>query len=254
MVTTVSDITSIGDSHPRFRRIDEIQAEYGAAWSDVYLTFDIDWACDAVLADTIDLVEAAGVPATWFVTHATPLLARLSDNPLFELGIHPNFNPLLAGECGARSIHNVLEELQKLVPQARAVRAHSMVQSSRLSQVYADLGLTHECNSFVPEQAHAILQPWKLWNNVLRIPHFWEDDATCLYRHWTPMSVLARRRGLKVFDFHPIHVFLNTEDLSRYYRTKHWHNHPEALLAHRHDGRGARTELCELLLLGRGGQ
>lgn len=61
----------------------------------LYLTFDIDWACDGVLADTIDLVEEADVCATWFVTHDTPLLKRLRENPKFELGIHPNFNNIL---------------------------------------------------------------------------------------------------------------------------------------------------------------
>lgn len=43
----------------------------------LYLTFDVDWACDEVLADTIDLVEEADVCATCFVTHDAPLLKRL---------------------------------------------------------------------------------------------------------------------------------------------------------------------------------
>ncbi len=67
-------------------------------WSDtVFLTFDVDWACDEVFADTIDLVEQADVCATWFITHGTPLLERLRENPKFGLGIHPNFNNILAG-------------------------------------------------------------------------------------------------------------------------------------------------------------
>ncbi len=64
----------------------------------IFLTFDIDWACDGVLADTIDMVEQADICATWFVTHDTPLLNRLRKNPKFELGIHPNFNNILMGK------------------------------------------------------------------------------------------------------------------------------------------------------------
>ncbi len=63
----------------------------------IFLTFDLDWAHDEVINDAIDLVEAVDVPATWFVTHATPTLERLRANPKFELGVHPNFNPLLDG-------------------------------------------------------------------------------------------------------------------------------------------------------------
>jgi hypothetical protein len=231
----------------RFRRISELPLEPASEWSDVYLTFDIDWACDEVLAETIDLVESAGVAATWFVTHATPLLGRLMRNPAFELGVHPNFNPLLAGAADAAGIIAVMDDLRAIVPDARVVRAHSMVQSSRLSQVYVDRGFTHECNDFIPEQAEWDLRPWRLWNGLLRVPHFWEDDATCLYRQWTPMATLLSRPGLKVFNFHPIHVFLNTEDLDRYERTRPWHQRPGELRAHRHAGAGTRAALCDLL-------
>lgn len=62
----------------------------------VFFTFDIDWACDEVLSDTIDIIEAAGVSATFFVTHQTTLLERLRANSAIELGVHPNFNTLLS--------------------------------------------------------------------------------------------------------------------------------------------------------------
>ena len=34
----------------------------------VFLTLDLDWAHDEVVRECIDLVERAGVHATWFVT------------------------------------------------------------------------------------------------------------------------------------------------------------------------------------------
>ena len=67
-----------------FQSICRIDFNRPETWEGrIFLTFDIDWATDEVLSDTIDLVEAAQVCATWFVTHDTPVLARLRDNPAF---------------------------------------------------------------------------------------------------------------------------------------------------------------------------
>ena len=67
-----------------------------AGESFAYITLDIDWAPDFVLESVIEMVTKANVYATWFITHNTPLLETLAQNPKFELGIHPNFNFLLS--------------------------------------------------------------------------------------------------------------------------------------------------------------
>lgn len=218
--------------------------------SEVYLTFDLDWVCDEIVADTLDLVESADVAATWFVTHDTPLISRIRANRKFELGIHPNFNFLIEGNPqNGRNAGEVVDRLLAVVPEAKAVRSHSMVQSSRLSQLFADKGLTHECNHLIPEQANIVLKPWRLWNGLIEVPHFWEDDAVCIYAQNTPVVDLVVRVGLKVFDFHPIHVFLNTECLERYERTRSDHRNPAELIRHRFSGLGTRSALEQLLCL-----
>ena len=63
----------------------------------------------------------------------------------------------------------------------------------------------------------------------------------------TAMNEIASRSGLKVFDFHPIHIFLNTESLERYERTRPIHHNPKELIKHRYSGYGARNQLIELL-------
>ena len=68
-----------------------------------------------------------------------------------------------------------------------------------------------------------------------------------LHRGILPNSPL--RGGLKVFDFHPIHVFLNTESLERYERTRALHHNPKELIKHRYEGYGTRNRLIELLEL-----
>lgn len=50
--------------------------------SDVYLIFDIDWACNSVLADTINLVERADVAAVYNYKVNTPIRELLSRDRL----------------------------------------------------------------------------------------------------------------------------------------------------------------------------
>ncbi|WP_341659376.1 hypothetical protein [Vibrio sp.] len=63
----------------------------------MFISFDIDWCHDDVLQDSIALIKSYGAPSTWFVTHDTPMLDAIRDIQNSELGIHPNFNKLLAG-------------------------------------------------------------------------------------------------------------------------------------------------------------
>ena len=216
--------------------------------SKVFLTMDIDWAHDDILSDTIDIVEQADSSATWFVTHDSVVLERLRSNPKFELGIHPNFNSLFNGEKekGANS-DEILERILEIVPEAKSVRSHSMTQSSVLLNLFKSKSLTHDCNTYIPNGAEIVLKPWKHWNEMTRVPYFWEDDVACMYDNNATIEELVQCDGLKVFDFHPIHIFLNTESLDRYERTRHLHQKPEELIKHRYEGEGSRTRLLRLL-------
>ncbi len=240
-----------------FDTVRSIKVSSNLTWErTAYLTIDMDWAHDLVLADTIDLVESAGVPATWFVTHDTPLIKRIKEIKHFELGIHPNFNYLLQNDQrNGRTAQEVVEKLLDIVPNATSVRSHSMTQSSQLLDLFKNLGLTHDCNHFIPVEAGIELKPWTLWNEMIRVPYFWEDDLACVYEqqgfHPYDMKKLLLRPGLKVFDFHPIHVYLNTERLDRYENTRLLHDRPFELIKHRFSGEGSRTKLQRLVALAR---
>ncbi len=235
--------------------ISSVHVDSVVSWSQIpYLTLDIDWAHDDILLDAIELVEAHQVPATWFVTHDTPLLSRLKSNPNFELGIHPNFNFLLEGDtCSGKNALDVLDRLLAIVPEAKCVRSHSTTQSSGLLDLFRRKGLTHECNSFIPVQSNIELKPWSLWSDITCVPYCWEDDVACLYGpdNTFPMSQLVGLPGIKVFDFHPIHIFLNTEHMDRYEKTRVLHHSPPELKAHRYEGEGTRTWFLEFLRLAR---
>lgn len=233
-----------------FSCISNIKLSDETSWKNkIFLTFDIDWAADFIIEPLIELLEDSGVKATWFVTHNTPLLKRLDENPNFELGIHPNFNNLLIGnDRNGRNSKEVLLRLLDLVPEANAVRSHSMCQSSVLLELFHELGLTHDCNHFIPFRSQIECKPWLHWNGMVKVPYFWEDDIETTQLDKFDLSLPIASKGLKVFDFHPIHTFLNTEDLHRYEKSRQSHHDMSSLNQYINlENRGALNAIEELI-------
>ena len=234
----------------KFQNIRSIDVKEKSTWDEKYfLTIDIDWACDDVLNDTIDLIEKNDVAVTWFVTHKTDILNRLREHKKFELGIHPNFNFLLNGsdEQGANA-EEVVDRILEVVPEAKTVRSHSMTQSTNILDIFKKKGMDFECNHFIPDVADITVKPWKLWNGLSKIPYSWEDDIACIYGNMDDYIEMRYREGLRVLDFHPIHVFLNTENMQRYEMTRDLHQNAPLLLEKRNDSAlGARDVLKSVM-------
>jgi hypothetical protein len=230
-----------------FGLVSQINVKESVSWDRVFLTLDIDWAHDEVLEDTIELIRPFGAKVTWYATHPTLLLDEIRRVTDWQLGIHPNFNPLLEGK-GGESATDIVQRLMSMVPEARSVRSHSIVQSSRLNQIFLSAGLTHDSNDYVPSHSGIELRPFKLEDGLIKVPYHFSDELWCLGR-WPreDFDVLLRRPGMRVFDFHPIHVFLNTENLERYQATRALHRTPHELIKHRYDGFGTRDRLKQLL-------
>ncbi len=235
---------------PKFQCVQSLKVEDPNSWENsIFLTFDIDWAVDEIIEDCISLVANSGKAATLFVTHDFQHLNQLKNNDQFELGIHPNFNFLLDGDHqNGNNVNNVIEELFAIVPEAKSVRSHSLFQSSRILETFSKNGLTHDVNQFFPASCNMELKPWKLWNGLIRMPYFWGDDIDLYYHSREDIKPLASKPGLKIFDFHPIHVFLNTESIERYERTREFHKEPKKLIKYRYKkGYGTRDKLIDLL-------
>jgi hypothetical protein len=237
----------------QFKKLHEIDLQDETSWRDaVFLTLDIDWACDEVLLDSIELIEKAGVRATFFATHATPLLLRIAENPLFELGLHPNFNELLRGtpQAGGMSAEEVVSSLASIIPGARSFRSHSLSWGDVISQAIRSAGITNVSNHLIPEQSRIILKPYADWYGLVHAPYFYQDSACFYFQQNTPIWDLATREGLKVFDFHPMHIYLNSESQERYERLRESVRKPDVLLKNRYEGEGARNSLLRLMELG----
>ncbi len=182
------------------------------------ITIDIDWAPDAVVDAVAAVLIEHRVRATWFVTHAGASVERLREHDdLFELGSHPNFT---AGSTHGVEPREVLRHCAELVPGARVMRTHGLHQSSGLlTLAQREIGVEIDASLFLPHTAG--LAPIDLWTDagrLIRVPYLWEDDAE-MFRPapiWRLEPLLALGDGLRVLDFHPIHVFLNSSSLAPY--------------------------------------
>lgn len=236
----------------RFGLIRDIDPKDDRTWRNrIFLTFDIDWANDAVIADTLELVGQYDVPITWFATHRTNMLEDIRNNKKFDLGIHPNFNPLLEGAAEiSNSAARVLSSVIDIVPQATAVRSHSLVHSERLASLFVSRDIRYCCNPFIPLGQYSRIAPWTLWGGLVMVPHCWQDNVALMLDMRLP-RLSDSDDQLIVVNFHPIHVFLNTENLQRYERTRSIHQEPSELVRHRFEGYGIRNCLIELLTISR---
>jgi hypothetical protein len=188
---------------------------------ELALTLDVDWAPDFVIEAVADLIRAAGVRSTWFVTHDSPALVSLRARPdLFELGIHPNFLPR---STQGGNVSEVLDHMMRLVPGAVSMRTHGGYQFSDLFvEVVTRTSIQADSSVFLPghEDLRAFLLPLAQ-GRLVRVPYYWEDDVEMFHgrRSYTAREHLAPA-GLMVFNFHPIHVFLNGADGSAYAAAK----------------------------------
>jgi hypothetical protein len=233
--------------HKEYSQIRKICPGIRESWSGkIFLTFDIDWAHDEIIIDCYDLVSKYSIETTWFVTHETDLLCTLSTDNRIELGVHPNFNDLLSGGEGTSSL--VIRRSRELMPSATTIRSHSLTQSEKIVDQFLSNGFVRMCNLFIPYASDMQVSPYCLWDGAIIVPHRFQDNASLRINENLP-DRKSLHTGLHVFDFHPIHVFLNSECVERYEFTRPIHQKPKELIKHRYRGYGTRSRLIELLEL-----
>jgi hypothetical protein len=184
----------------------------------IVVTVDVDWAPDRMVERMADALEAAAVPATWFVTHESPALARLRRRrDLFELGIHPNF---AAGSTHGATPAEVLDHLMSIVPEARVARSHGVLQSGALlAELVRRTPVRVDSSTFLPDApggSAPVLQHLPD-GSLVRVPFVWADDHESVRpdRRWDAARLLERR-GPAVLLFHPLRVCLNVADEAAY--------------------------------------
>lgn len=210
----------------------------------IVFTSDIDWAPDEIIDYTLSIFEKYGVKATLFATHASPEITTCNKS-LFETAIHPNFNPLLEGKNGTAD--DVIDRLLDIYPEAKGVRSHCMLQSFPLLNKFADKKLMYDSNQFIP-YADGVT-PFSIWNGMVRIPYNWEDDIHFIYKYpFNNSRIDLDSNNLNVFDFHPIHIFLNTSSEEDYLNAKKYYQDPDKLKGFRNNSKAGTYDLLISLL------
>ncbi len=213
----------------------------------ITFTCDIDWAPEEVIQDTLSIFNEFSAKCTIFATHDSPILKNC-DRSLFEIGIHPNFNPLLDGTDTSRNAEKIISDLKNIFPEARGVRSHSLNNGSYFFSKFQKLGFTYEANTVLPYMS--IPAPWKDWYGLWHISFNWEDDIHFSYKKkYEDIGIEDDCISKSIFNFHPVHIFLNTENEERYMSARQYYKDPDNLnkIRNRSSAKGTRDLLLFLL-------
>ncbi len=181
-----------------------------------FLTLDMDWAPECAVNFVADILIERKIKATWFVTNESDALKRIMKcDGLFEFGIHPNFFP---NSSHGKNEREILQLMKSLLPGANIMRTHGLYQTSRmLAMAVSDFGIKIDLSLFLP--LTPFITPHTIYfdhdkRGLIRIPYFWEDDLE-LFRPQRNFDINAysKQVGLKIYDFHPLYIYLNYSDM-----------------------------------------
>lgn len=237
----------------KFIHFKDIDLKNPSSWQGKsILTFDMDWAIDEVLDYTLDLLEKAEVKATFFVTHHSKVLDRIRKNQNIETGLHPNFNPLLEKNPSSGTAEEILGNLKKICPDAQVLRSHSMTHSGKWLSLYKQAGIRFTSQYYM--NGVTTIQPFEHINGLIEVPVFFADDgfvSLCDEKKSDFRTVLKAIKTphdfFRVYNFHPVHVALNTGSFSHYESTKSLHSDWNEIVKIRNTGEGIFNLLQSVL-------
>ena len=179
----------------------------------VILTMDQDWCHTSVLEETINIFESLKLPATVFVTDFTQ---KWSSTENLEWGVHPNFAP---DSTQGLSVEAIILKADSSVENCTSWRSHSLFTSTKILDEVSRLTDWKIENNVYSPKATKIDYDIFPGTSITRIPLNWEDDLE-LRRNVTAAdylrSVYSESNSLVIFNFHPIHLTLNSDSMQTY--------------------------------------
>ena len=178
----------------------------------VLITLDVDWAPDFMINFVKDILIENNVKATWFITHNSDYVKELEKTDRFELGIHPNF---LNNSTQGNDTEDILSNLKKIVPTARSVRTHGLLQSTRILEKFHKYDIENDVSLFSPNSNNP--PEYQKFAKLYRFPYFWEDAVNMMEdKTWSLPESILQEDGLKIFNFHPLHIYFNFHHIEQY--------------------------------------
>jgi hypothetical protein len=211
----------------------------------VVFTADQDWAPEWACEVFVSEINTNELPVHVFRTNLSPTLDKAVIDGVITHGWHPNFK---ADSTHGTTIGEVISTMQAINSESRTVRAHSYFESSETWDHLYAAGQIIESHGVTLLEEN--LQPIRMASRLIRVPVFFEDDV---FMRESPdelnCELLFKRLlspGLKVLDFHPIHIGLNSKSLIHYAETRLLLNN-ESLFLESVNHRGIRTVMNEMI-------
>jgi hypothetical protein len=199
----------------------------------VSFTMDTDWTPPEVLEYVFSEIVDERLPLTIFCTDPYPAAETRRHT---EIALHYNMEQL----GFAASYRAIAARL----PMARGARGHSLAISERLRPLYQEFQTCYDSSYLMPHQPGIV--PFHIARGVWEFPIYFMDMYFLDYYqgdfHHAPRLEHLAVPGLKVLDFHPVHLLLNTPSSDFYQTVKHDYHNMKRLLQQRYTGWG----ICSL--------
>ena len=174
------------------------------------LSTDVDFVSDAVLEAAYQPLQE--IPMTVFMTGKSDyLLKAFRNNPFWEAEVHPNF---CYGSTQGDTIEEIFKTLELFSGEKLGFRCHKYYCSNDIEEKFEQLGYLYASNICTDLEE---IKPFMDRCGILQIPIFMEDGGYLKY-HGVPRmnDILPKMQpeGIYVFNFHPIHLALNSNDFS----------------------------------------
>jgi 2-polyprenyl-3-methyl-5-hydroxy-6-metoxy-1,4-benzoquinol methylase len=202
-------------------------------------TSDMDWADDEAISLSYSILDDFEVPLTPFITNRSQYIEKRFAGRMDRVGVHPNFLP---GSTHGSTTAEVCQHVRLLNPEAKFYRSHGFYNTFQVAQSFKAMGYQFDSNMSLAPQAD--LRPLENSSGLVSYPVFFGDGLWLAGAEMSAVMPLLSTPGLKIFNFHPIHVTLNTPNADRY---KKYKSSGRSWREFVHDGSGVRTRLIELL-------
>lgn len=220
--------------------------------SKLVITIDLDWACEAVIEETLSFFKDRNIKPTIFITHRSPAVEACMNE--FEVGLHPFFGE---DSSHGKSITDVVKKVMDMPHNLKGFRCHRFGVCNVSKQAMVETGMLISSNTCTNLEA---IRPFQDRFGLLEVPIFLEDGGYLWQKHplvVQPSLIKAVATLLpKVILIHPMHFAINTphfdymRDIKLSVSRTKWNQLDKTTLDRlRWQGRGIRDFIIDLLTL-----
>ena len=173
---------------------------------------DVDWASEVLLEYSHKIIYGKDIKLTYFNTHPSNFISKLSSLDKSKQLIHPNFLP---NSSHGNSYSEVIEYFQNFLPNANGFRTHRYFEVNDIMDEFAKRDFKFFSNHCT--RCEQNITPLYHRSGMVSIPIFIEDGGFLIMDPSLNKENLKKQLetpGLKIINFHPAHMAFNTPDFA----------------------------------------